>query len=113
VYRVRFIIAVLRISALVILVWRLLGLRRVPLLPVRLVLRRVLPLVLMTGRWILTLFLVTGRRVLRVLRVLLILLRLLRLLRLVLLLDRGSACMREKGMAGMAVLAVGSVAGMA
>ena len=92
-HRVRFVIAVLAVPALVILVRGLLGLWLVTLLRVWLVLRRVLTLVLVPGR-----------------RVLLVLLR---LLWLVLWLNRGGACLREHGMAGMAVLAVNGVAGVA
>ena len=86
-YRVRFIIAILAITGLVVLVWWLLGLWLVPLLRIRRVLRRVLTLVR-----------VPGRRVL------------LRLLWLILRLNRWGAGMREHGMTGMAVLAVGGVA---
>ena len=92
-HRVRFIIAVLAIPGLVVLVRGLLGLWLVPLLRIRRVLWRVL--------WrILTLVLVPGRRVL------------LWLLWLILWLNGWGAGMREHGMAGMAVLAVGGVARM-
>ena len=95
-YGVRFIVAILVIAALVILVWGLLGLRRVALLRIRLlVMRRVLTLVLVSGR--------------RVLRVLL----LGRLLWLVWRLNRGSARLRQHCVAGVAVLAVDRIAGMA
>ena len=90
-YRVRFIIAVLTISALVILVWGLLGRRLVTLLRVRLVLRGVLSLV--SCGWILRVLLLG-----------------LWLLWLVWRLDSGAACMREHCVAGMTVLAIGRVA---
>jgi len=96
-HRVRFIITVLAIPGLVVLVRGLLGLWLVPLLRIRRVLWRVLWRIL----WrILTLVLVPGRRVL------------LWLLWLILWLNGWGAGMREHGMAGMAVLAVGGVARM-
>jgi hypothetical protein len=91
VYRVRFIITVLAIPALVILVWGLLCLRLVTLLCIRLVLRRVLTLV--SCGWILRVLLLG-----------------LWLLWLVWRLDSGAACMREHFVAGMTVLAIGRVA---